>query len=223
MKHKYDQGCRPFLLLPVKNGIGNAVHSSGKAWLAPDSIHGARSEPKPCSHLAITSTGIQKQLPLLETAQHKNTMHDKRVVGKQGPDLALLLCFHQDQGPCPIGKGSTHDHRPVGKEPVHKGSMFRPIGLFAYRFAQDPGWAWSPKDHEGVLHSLPLSVQLLGSQTQCISVPVKRLPGLQPTSPVCRSSIRSNADRYDPDSSRLIFLLSVFGLYLLIKDTIVSN
>jgi len=92
------------------------MHSSGKAWLAPDSIRGARSGPNPCSHLAVTSTGIQKQLPLLETAQHKNTMHDKRVVGNQGPDLALLLCFHQDQGPCPIGKGSTHDHRPVGKE-----------------------------------------------------------------------------------------------------------
>jgi len=80
--------------------------------------------------------------------------------------------------------------------------MFRPIRLFAYRLAQDPGWAWSPKDHEGVLHALPLSVQLLGSQIHYISVSVKWPPGLQPTFSVSRSSIRSNADRYDPDSAK---------------------
>src|SRR5260370_34506885 len=114
-KHKYDQGCRPFLLLPVKNGIGNVVHSSGKAWLAPDSIRGARSGPKPCSHLAITSAGIQKQLPLLETAQGKNTMHDKRVVGKQGPELALLLCFHPYHDPVPSVKGPPMITLPLAK------------------------------------------------------------------------------------------------------------
>src|SRR6266487_4823147 len=96
------------------------------------------------SSLAHTSTSIQKELPLLEASKHKNLVHNKWVVSKQGCDLVHLLRFNNDKRSCSIAKRTTHDHGPIFKEPIHKFSMFVPICLFAYCLARCPGCAWSP-------------------------------------------------------------------------------
>src|SRR6266487_3007986 len=59
------------------------------------------------SSLAHTSTSIQKELPLLEASKHKNLVHNKWVVSKQGCDLVHLLSFNNDKRSSSIAKRIT--------------------------------------------------------------------------------------------------------------------